>query len=78
MNMYLQKNFNYLKSSRGLSYRDISKETQINMHTITTLLKGNENNIRIETVMKLADFFDFSVDVLISTDIEEYEKTHRK
>lgn len=74
--MNLQKNFNYLKASKGYSYRDISIPTSVNMNTINTIANGNENNIRIETIVRLANFFELSLDEFILSDLEE--KTNEK
>lgn len=68
--MNLQRNFNYLKKSRSLSFRDISKATGINTNTLNILAKGDENNARIETIDKLAKYFDISIDELVNGKLE--------
>lgn len=65
----LQKNVKYLKETNHLSYKKISIATKINMNTLHILLTGNEKNARIETVIKLAEFFEKSIDELVIKDI---------
>lgn len=69
--MNLQRNFNYLKEKRKLSYRDISKATGIDIKTLNILAKGNENNTRIETINKLVKFFGIDIDVLVNGSFED-------
>ena len=63
--MYLQKNFNYLKFRGDLSFSKIAKETGINTNTLQILSKKNDENMRIEVVLKLADFFQVSLDEFV-------------
>ena len=63
--MYLQKNFNYLKFRGDLSFRKIAKKTGINTNTLQILSKKNDENMRIEVVLKLADFFQVSLDEFV-------------
>lgn len=67
--MYLQKNFNYLKFREDLSFRKIAKETGINTSTLQILSKKNDENMRIEVVLKLADFFQVSLDEFVKKDL---------
>lgn len=67
--MYLQKNFNYLKFREDLSFRKIAKETGINTSTLQILSKKNDENMRIEVVLKLADFFQVSLDGFVKKDL---------
>ena len=67
--MYLQKNFNYLKFREDLSFREIAKETGINTNTLQILSKKNDGNMRIEVVLKLADFFQVSLDEFVKKDL---------
>ncbi len=69
--MNLQRNFNYLKKKRKLSYRDISKATGIDIKTLNILAKGNVNNTRIETINKLVKFFEIDIDVLVNGSFED-------
>ena len=66
--MYLQKNFNYLKFREDLSFRKIAKETGINTNTLQILSKKHDENMRIE-VLKLADFFQVSLDEFVKKDL---------
>lgn len=67
--MYLQKNFNYLKFREDVSFRKIAKETGINTNTLQILSKKNDENMRIEVVLKLADFFQVSLDEFVKKDL---------
>jgi len=67
--MYLQKNFNYLKFREDVSFRKITKETGINTNTLQILSKKNDENMRIEVVLKLADFFQISLDEFVKKDL---------
>ena len=65
----LQKNVRYLKEANNLSYKKICIATKINLNTLHILLNGNEKNTRIETVVKLAEFFEKNLDELVIKDI---------
>ena len=67
--MYLQKNFNYLKFREDLSFRKIAKEPGINTNTLQILSKKHDENMRIEVVLKLADFFQVSLDEFVKKDL---------
>ena len=67
--MYLQKNFNYLKFREHVSFRKIAKETGINTNTLQILSKKHDENMRIEVVLKLADFFQVSLDEFVKKDL---------
>ena len=67
--MNLQKNVRYLKEANNLSYKKICIATKINLNTLHILLNGNEKNTRIETVVKLAEFFEKNLDELVIKDI---------
>ena len=67
--MYLQKNFNYLKFREDLSFRKIAKETGIHTNTLQILSKKHDENMRIEVVLKLADFFQVSLDEFVKEDL---------
>ena len=66
----LQKNVRYLKEKNKLSYRDICVSASINENTLHILLNGNDRNTRIETVVKLAEYFEKNIDELVSKDID--------
>lgn len=65
----LQKNVRYLKESNSLSYKKICTAAKINLNTLHILLNGNEMNTRMETVVKLAEFFERNIDELVIKDI---------
>ena len=67
--MYLQKNFNYLKFREDVSFRKIATETGINTNTLQILSKKHDENMRIEVVLKLADFFQVSLDEFVKKDL---------
>lgn len=68
--LMLQHNIRYLKTIYNLSYKDICNASQINENTLHILLNGNICNTRIRTVIKLAAYFNLSLDLLIFSDLE--------
>ena len=69
--MNLQKNFNWLKCKNNLSYNRIYRMTGISISTLQVLAHGNQNNIRIETVIKLCTCFKVNINDLVFSDIEK-------
>ena len=72
--MYLQKNFNYLKKKNNLTYRDIRSFLNCGTETINIVSNGDQNNVRIEIVVKLAELLNVSLDELVKIDLENLEK----
>lgn len=72
--MYLQKNFNYLKKKNNLTYRDIRSYLKCGTETINIVSNGDQNNVRIEIVVKLAELLNVSLDELVKIDLENLEK----
>ena len=72
--MYLQKNVSYLKMKYKLTYQEICSQAGINMRTVTRLLKTDGKNLRIDTVMRVAELFQISIDDLIYKDLEKDQK----
>lgn len=66
--MNLQKNFNRLKRKKNLSFSRIYRMTGISISTLQVLAHGNQNNIRIETVIKLCNYFKIDIDDFIFSD----------
>lgn len=69
--MNLQKNFNLLKCQKNLSFSRIYRMTGISISTLQVLVHGNQNKIRIETVIKLCNYFKIDINDFIFSDIEK-------
>lgn len=54
----------YLRESRGLTQKDISKEIDIGLHTYQRYEYG-EREPQLSTLVDLADFYDLSLDELV-------------
>ncbi len=68
------KNFNYLKKKNNLTYRDIRSFLKCGTETINIVSNGDQNNVRIEIVVKLAELLNVSLDELVKIDLENLEK----
>lgn len=70
--MFLKNNIIYLRNKKKLSLRELANLTNINHKTIYNLENdiAKEKNITIETVLKLANFFNVSIDDLVNRDLE--------
>ncbi len=62
--MYL-KNLAKLRKQKGLTQEGLARKADISFHTIIKLESGGIKNPKIETVIKLADALDVSIDKLI-------------
>ena len=62
------KNINELRSKKGLSIKQLSKATGISSANIGRIERG-EVVAKMDTVFKLADFFDVSIDFLCNREI---------
>lgn len=62
----------YIYEIKKLSLRELANLTNINHKTIYNLENdiAKEKNITIETVLKLANFFNVSIDDLVNRDLE--------
>lgn len=74
--MYIKKNTNYIIQSKKLSYFKIEKETEISRANVEKLINGkrNEKNLTIETVIKLANYFEVSLQDFVLTDLSQIDK----
>ena len=62
--MYL-KNLKALRNQKGWSQEKLAREANISYHTVIKLEQSVIKNPRIETVIKLADALEVSLDELI-------------
>ena len=65
---------NYLKKKHNLTYRDIRSFLKCGTETINIVSNGDQNNVRIEIVVKLAELLNVSLDELVKIDLEDLEK----
>lgn len=63
--MNLSENIKKEIISRKISIRELSKATGISSANISDILKGKVINPRINTVIKLAEAFDITIDKLV-------------
>lgn len=62
---------NHLKdilSMKGISIKELSKQTGIPVNTLYSITKRDTKNIRVENLQKIADALGFNVNTLISWD----------
>ena len=62
--MYL-KNLKVLRNQKGWSQEKLAREAKISYHTLIKLEQNGIKNPRIETVIKLADALEVSLDELV-------------
>ena len=62
--MYL-KNLKELRKQKGWTQERLARESNISYHTLIKLEQNNINNPKIETVIKLADALEVSLDELV-------------
>lgn len=62
--MYL-KNLSRLRKERNLTQEGLARKAGISYHTIIKLENGGIKNPKIETVVKLSEVLDISIDKLI-------------
>ena len=62
--MYL-KNLKALRNQKGWSQEKLAREANISYHTVIKLEQSGIKNPRIETVIKLADALEVSLDKLV-------------
>jgi transcriptional regulator with XRE-family HTH domain len=62
--MYL-KNLKALRNQKGWSQEKLAREANISYHTVIKLEQSGIKNPRIETVIKLADALNVSLDKLV-------------
>jgi len=62
--MYL-KNLKELRKQKGWSQERLARESNISYHTLIKLEQNSIKNPKIETVIKLADALEVSLDELV-------------
>ena len=62
--MYL-KNLKELRKQKGWTQERLARESNISYHTLIKLEQNNIKNPKIETVIKLADALEVSLDALV-------------
>jgi transcriptional regulator with XRE-family HTH domain len=62
--MYL-KNLKSFRNKKGWSQEKLAREANISYHTVIKLEQSVINNPRIDTVIKLADALEVSLDELV-------------
>jgi transcriptional regulator with XRE-family HTH domain len=62
--MYL-KNLKEFRKQKGWSQERLARESNISYHTLIKLEQNNIKNPKIETVIKLADALEVSLDELV-------------
>ena len=63
--MYL-KNLKAFRNQKGWSQEKLAREANISYHTVIKLEQSGIQNPRIETVIKLADALEVSLDELVA------------
>jgi len=66
--MYL-KNLAKLRKKKGLTQEGLARKADISYHTIIKLESGGIKNPKIETVIKIGEALDISLDTLIGRKI---------
>lgn len=71
--MQIAENLIYLKKKNGLNRTKLSHEININESLLRAIETGSSKNPRIDTVAKIAAYFEISIDDLIYKDLEKEE-----
>lgn len=74
--MFLAKNIKYLRKKENLSIRQLAKRIRFS-HAIIAKIESNESNeenITVNTVIKIANYFGVSLDDLVCKDLSEKEE----
>lgn len=69
--MNLSENVKREMISRKMTIRELAKETGVSSSNISDIVNGKVTNPRIETVIKLAETFNITIDKLIGRDSNE-------
>lgn len=70
----LAKNIQKLMDARGLRESELARQIQLPQTTVNHILKGITDNPRIDTVLRIATFFNVTVDSLLG--LRELPKQH--
>ena len=62
------KNLKELRKQKGWTQERLARESNISYHTLIKLEQNGIKNPKIETVIKLADALDVSLDKLVGRD----------
>lgn len=69
--IYLQKNLRFLLKQNQVSYREVAKETGVSIKVISTIINNSNLHVTLNTVIKLANYFQITLDDFILKDIEQ-------
>jgi len=59
------KNLSRLRKEKGLTQEGLARKANISYHTLIKIESGGIKNPKIETVFKLADALDVTIDALV-------------
>ena len=62
----LRQNINRLCQEHNVTRNCLAESIDIRQSTLSSILNGRSNNPTIEVLVRIADFFNISVDALIS------------
>jgi Plasmid maintenance system antidote protein len=69
--MHIKNNINYLINKNNISYSEIERKSGVSKSDISKLIreKRDQRNLTIETVVKLATYFNVSLDDFVFKDL---------
>lgn len=67
--MYLHKNITYLREQKGISNRKMASEMNVSSAVVYAIEHKESKGTRLETVMKVAEYFGVSLDDLVYKDL---------
>lgn len=70
---FLEK-LDFLINEKKMNKHQLSQATGIPYTTIDSFYKKGYDNIKLSTLLKLADYFNCSLDYLVDDDTKEYNK----
>lgn len=73
--MYISKNLNYLRLKQGLTFAELSKQSGVNHSKIHRIESEVTSDPQIKDLIKLADFFEVTLDELVKVDLENGGRT---
>src|ERR1700757_5057347 len=72
--MYLGNNIKVLRNRKGLSQEALAAELDIKRTTLNNYENTSVLNPTLELLLKIANFFNVSMDVLIKSDLEKFSE----
>ena len=74
--MHIKNNINYLINKNNISYSEIERKSGVSKSDISKLIreKRDQRNLTIETVVKLATYFNVSLDDFVFKDLATENK----